>query len=117
MARVNLPHYRADPATPVRGSPSPRYPQLRKESGQNGAVVLSFIITKTGRPAFRSVVVERATDSLFENAVLANLGSMRFNPASIGGCPVPMLVQQPFEFIVSGGMGISDADLLFYRPP
>jgi TonB family protein len=85
---------------PDRGA-VPRYPDEARRAGREGSVLIRFLVTETGLPDFGSIDVVRG-DPDFVTAVLLAVPRMRFRPATVGGCAVRMLVQQPFEFQLQG---------------
>ena len=76
----------------------------------NAHILLSFIVDSTGHAVastIRDLYAARnarltGRDSTAYQAFIENaerqLGNAEFEPASIGGCPVPQLVQMPFEY-------------------
>ncbi|HUR00887.1 MAG TPA: energy transducer TonB [Gemmatimonadaceae bacterium] len=80
------------------GNLPPRYPEALRASGIEGQVVATFVISAEGRYEDGSVRFVKSDNPLFERAVQAALGRMRFVPAEIGGRKVRQLVQMPFVF-------------------
>lgn len=79
-------------------SPMPRYPQLLKESGVEGATLVRFVVDTLGRVEQGTVRVVESTHPAFALAVQAVLPQMRFAPARIGDRKVRQLVEFPLEF-------------------
>lgn len=102
VAQVALPHFVSTPARPLPGNALPRYPAEARRDGREGSVLVRFAVTEEGRADFASAQVLRG-DREFVTAALVALPSMRFTPAAIAGCPVRVLVQQPFEFRLGPG--------------
>lgn len=83
------------------GSDAPRYPELLRSAGIEGHVVALFVVDEEGRVDETSVRFTRSDNQLFEEAVRAALGRMRFVPAEAGGRKVRQLVEMPFMFTLS----------------
>jgi Flp pilus assembly protein TadD len=98
------------PVSVIPGSRAPVYPHRARSNGGEATVVGRFIVDTTGRivpGSFYDVWVSdapRPRGSLgvfykeFVSAVADAVPGMRFQPATIGGCPVRQLVQMPFVF-------------------
>ena len=86
-------------------SPLPIYPDLLRQAGVQGRVVLEAIVDTTGRVLATSIQVVSATHPGFvapaRQALLASL----FRPAMVGGQPIRMRVRIPYEFAIRGGTG------------
>lgn len=83
-------------------SPAPKYPEILRQAGVEGEVLVSFVVDETGAADPATFKVIRSTHELFGTAVKAALPSMRFVPAQIGGKNVKQFVQQPFTFTLPG---------------
>jgi TonB family protein len=79
-------------------SAAPEYPETMALRRVEGAAVLRFVIDSTGLIDMATVRVMSATHSAFVRAVLEAMPRMKFRPASIGGRPVRLLVEQTFSF-------------------
>ena len=87
-----------------------RYPEELRRAGVQGTLVMQFVVDTTGAPVERTVrdlwpdKRPRMTPDQFQwyNAFLREvkrgLSESEYRPARIGGCAVPQLVQQPFDF-------------------
>jgi TonB family protein len=95
------------PVTTAAGSVTPRYPQILREAGVEGEVLVSFVVDATGQADGSTFKVIRSTHELFSTAVKQALPAMRFVPAEVGGRKVKQLVQQPFSFALAGAKGSS----------
>lgn len=76
----------------------PRFPQLLKDSGVEGAVRIRFVVDTLGRAELNTVEVMSATHPLFAAAFQAALPKMRFVAARVGDHRVRQLVEFPLEF-------------------
>jgi len=85
--------------------PLPAYPDLLRQAGIQGKVLLEAVVDTTGRVPAQSIVVVTATNPAFiapaRQALLATL----FRPAMVGGKPVRMRVRIPYEFAIRSGTG------------
>jgi TonB family protein len=79
----------------------PRYPERLRGQGQEGRVVVRFVVDTTGRVEGGSVQVTSAAHALFADAVRRTLPAMRFRPAEARGHRVRQLVEMPFDFVLS----------------
>jgi len=75
-----------------------KYPPDLRSFGVSGEVVVRFVVDSTGRVQPGSVMVLRSSHPSFTRVVTEALRTMRFDPARIGGIPVPQVVEEPFTF-------------------
>ena len=89
----------------VMSGPLPVYPDLLRQAGIEGKVVLEAVVDTSGRALAQSIAVVTASNPGFiapaRQALLATL----FRPAMVGGKPVRMLVRIPYEFAIRNGTG------------
>lgn len=88
------------PVTPAPNSAVPVYPDILRQAGVEGDVVVSFVVDTTGRVDIGTFKVIRKTHDLFVTAVHNALPRMRFIPAETSRGKVRQLVQQPFSFAI-----------------
>jgi protein TonB len=97
--------FRADqvekPVWLISGSASPKYPEVLRVAGVEGHVIARFVVDEVGRVEERTIRFVRSDNPLFDEAVRAALGRMRFAPAEIAGKKVRQLVEMPFVFALS----------------
>lgn len=80
--------------------PRPRYPDMLRQAGIEGNVILEFIVDSAGQVEPQSIHVLSASSRAFEApARLVVLGS-RFRPGRIRGVPVRVLVRQSLTFTI-----------------
>jgi len=95
----------ADEHADVLSGPLPVYPDLLRQAGIEGKVMLEAVVDTTGRALAQSIAVVTASNPGFiapaRQALLATL----FRPAMAGGKPVRMLVRIPYEFAIGNGTG------------
>ena len=103
---------RAPMTTPVtpRRMGTIRYPEESRLGGVTANIELQFVVDSSGRPVEPSIRdlwpddKPRPTGFLLEHyeafltEIKRGLAVSRYNPARVGGCAVPQLVQQPFTF-------------------
>lgn len=89
---------------PVRlpGSITPKYPEILRQAGVEGEVLVSFDVDESGRPDAATFKVIRSTHDLFSVAVRNALPGMRFRPAERAGRKLTLTVQEPFTFTLVG---------------
>ncbi len=89
----------------VLSGPLPVYPDLLRQAGVQGRVVLEAVVDTTGRVLAQSIAIVSATNPGFvapaRHALLATL----FRPAMVGGTAVRMRVRIPYEFAIRNGAG------------
>src|SRR6266511_3870428 len=89
----------------VLTAPLPLYPDLLRQAGVQGRVVLEAVVDTTGRVLAQSISVVSATNTGFVAPARQALLATLFRPAMIGGKPVRMLVRIPYEFAIRNGPG------------
>jgi TonB family protein len=90
------------PATLAEGSRTPVYPEILRQAGVEGEVLVSFVVRETGEVDASSLKVIRSTHDLFAAAVRQALPHMRFTPAESNGRKVSQHVEEPFTFRIVG---------------
>ena len=95
----------AEFAPEVLSGPLPAYPDLLRQAGVEGQVVLEARVDSTGRVRKGSVSVVFATHPGFVEPARAALLATLFRPARVNGRAVAMLVRLPFAFSIRGGTG------------
>jgi len=88
-------------------SATPAYPDILRQAGIEGEVLVSFVVDTSGRVEVSSFKVIRATHESFATAVKNALPRMRFIPAELGTHKVRQLVQQPYSFAIVKETGYS----------
>ncbi len=89
----------------VLSGPLPVYPELLRQAGVQGEVLLEAIVDTTGRVLAPSIVVIAATHPGFVAAARQALLTTLFRPAMVGGRAVPTRVRIPYAFAIRGGTG------------
>jgi TonB family protein len=89
------------PVTTAPGSASPRYPQILRQAGVEGEVLVQFVVDTDGRAEPATFKVLRSSHDLFAASVAKALPAMRFIPAEFRGRRVRQLVQQPFAYTIA----------------
>ena len=95
----------AEMAPEVLSGPLPLYPDLLRQAGVEGQVVLEARVDSTGRVQKGSVSVVFATHPGFVEPARQALVVTLFRPARVNGRAVAMLVRVPFAFSIRGGTG------------
>ena len=100
LVAMVVPYVRLDrPASQIpRAGRPPQYPDVARVQNIEEKLLVQFIVTAEGRADMSTVRFLRASYRDFAEAVLHALPTFRFKPAEVGGCPVPQVVQMPFEF-------------------
>lgn len=95
----------AEMAPEVLSGPLPLYPDLLRQAGVEGQVVLEARVDSTGRVQNGSVFVVFASHPGFVEPSRRALIATLFRPARVNGRAVAMLVRVPFAFSIRGGTG------------
>jgi periplasmic protein TonB len=95
----------SDEHAEILTGPLPVYPDLLRQAGVQGRVVLEAVVDTTGRVLSPSISVVLATNPGFVAPARQAMLATRFRPAMIGGKPVRMLVRIPYEFAIRNGPG------------
>lgn len=80
--------------------PAPRYPEMLRQAGVEGSVILSFVIDTTGRVEPNSIEVIQSTNRAFEGPAREVIVRSRYRPGRVRGTPVRVLVQQSISFTI-----------------
>ncbi len=78
----------------------PRYPQLAREMGKEGTVILRLTLDERGR--LLEVVVVRSAGSDFDEQALRAVKESTFSPAKRDGRPVMCRANLPVKFVLEG---------------
>ena len=89
----------------VLTGPLPAYPDLLRQAGIQGRVVLEAVVDTTGRVLSNSILVVSATNPGFIAPARQALVATLFRPAMVGGTAVRMRVRIPYEFAIRNGTG------------
>jgi protein TonB len=89
----------------ILAGPLPVYPDLLRQAGIQGQVLLEALIDSTGRVLVASISVVSATNPGFVDPARQALIATLFRPARVNGRAVSMLVRVPFAFSIRGGTG------------
>jgi protein TonB len=82
--------------------PQPQYPDLLRQAGIQGRVVVQAIIDTTGRAEPASVKVIQSPNPGFDLAAKTAVLKALFRPARVHGRAVRVLVNIPYDFKLSG---------------
>ena len=89
----------------VLTGPMPTYPDLLRQAGIQGHVVLEAVVDSTGRVLSDSILLVSASNPGFVAPARLALLATLFRPARVGGRAVRMRVRVPFEFTLRSGTG------------
>lgn len=85
--------------------PLPAYPELLRQAGVHGRVVLEAVVDTTGRVLAQSITLVSATHSGFVEPARQALLQTLFRPAMAAGKPVRLRVRIPYDFTIRNGIG------------
>lgn len=84
-------------ASPYLKNPAPVYPELAREKGWEGLVMLHVFVRSDGKP--EEVNIERSSGKqILDNAAVKAVKQWRFKPAGIGNMSFSTWVQIPVRF-------------------
>ena len=86
--------------TRLSGPPA-RYPEMLRQAGVEGVVLLDFIIDATGRVDSSSLTVVRSTNRAFEGPSMEVIRRSMYTPGENDGIPVAVRVQQQIGFSIA----------------
>ena len=86
-------------------APLPTYPELLRQAGVAGKVVLEAVVDTTGRVLPQSITLVSATHPGFVEAARQALLQTLFRPAMVDGKPVRLRVRIPYDFTIRNGIG------------
>jgi len=89
----------------VLTGPLPHYPEMLRQAGVQGRVILEAMVDTTGRVNRDSIDVVSATHPEFVAAARQALLATLFRPAVVSGRLVRVRVRIPYEFTIRNGMG------------
>jgi len=96
----------AEEAPVLLVGPVPRYPELLRQAGIEGRVVLEAIVDTLGRVERGSMtVISGGGYPAFAAAAIEALGASLFRPARMQGRGVRVRVRVPFDFSLASGAG------------
>ena len=89
----------------VLSGPLPVYPDLLRQAGVAGRVVLEAVVDTTGRVLASSILVVEATNPGFVAPARRALLATLFRPAMVDGKAMRMRVRIPYEFAIRNSAG------------
>jgi protein TonB len=95
----------ASEAPAALSGPLPAYPELLRQAGIEGQVVLEARVDTAGRVQRASILVVSASHAGFVAPARQALISTLFRPARANGRAVSTLIRVPFTFSIRGGTG------------
>ncbi|MFC1544371.1 energy transducer TonB, partial [Gemmatimonadota bacterium] len=91
------PHSDWDQAPRLIHRVSPRYPEIARNAGVVGRVILQIVVDETGK-VIEAVPVVAEPPGIFEEAAIAAIRQWRFEPALKDGKPIKVRMGQLVEF-------------------
>jgi periplasmic protein TonB len=88
-----------DPPVLLAG-PMPAYPDLLRQAGLEGRVLLEAVVDTTGRVEPGSIAVVAATNPAFVEAARRALAGSLFRPGRVGGQAVRVRIRLPTAFVL-----------------
>lgn len=87
-------------------SPPVRYPEILRQAGIDGRVLVECVIDTLGHAERGSIKILSTTNQLFEQPAREAVAASLYRPGRISGRAVRVRVQVPLNFTIShGGMG------------
>jgi TonB family protein len=84
-----------------RSGPMPRYPEMLRQAGIEGMVLLEFVIGADGRVDSTTINVLQSTNRAFEGPSKDVIARSLYSPGEVGGEPVATLATQQIGFSIS----------------
>ena len=97
--------WRSEENAEVLTAPLPVYPELLRQAGVQGRVVLEAVVDTTGRVLPQSILLVSGTNPAFVAPARQALLATLFRPAMVGGKAVQMRIRIPYDFAIRNGMG------------
>jgi hypothetical protein len=101
IMQVRVPIYRSETTPAVLQRVEPLYPKEALREGLETRVETAFVIGADGQVIPETIQFTRAAYRDFVEPVRRALIATTFRPAMSGGCAVPMMVRQPFDFRIA----------------
>jgi TonB family protein len=79
----------------------PRYPEMLRQAGIEGMVLLEFVIGADGRVDSTTINVLQSTNRAFEGPSKDVIARSLYSPGEVGGEPVATLATQQIGFSIS----------------
>ncbi len=79
---------------------TPTHPDILRQAGIEGRVVVQFVVDTTGAVDSASVRVLSSSHQLFERPARAAIATCRYRAASRGGHAVRVRMTQPLNFVL-----------------
>jgi protein TonB len=80
--------------------PLPRYPEMLRQAGIEGVVMLEFVIDTTGHVEAGSVKILQSTNRAFEGPAKVVIERSLYRPGRVRGQAVRVLVSQQIGFTI-----------------
>lgn len=103
LLRVNVPAIAVDSAPRLLEIPAPVYPVSAVRAQLSDRVIVKVVIGADGLPDAGTMELVQAKHRELVFGVLGAVPQARFRPGRTAGCPLPMLVNLPFDFRPPGG--------------
>jgi protein TonB len=81
--------------------PLPRYPEMLRQAGIQGSVLLEFVIDTAGHVNPETIKVMQSTNRAFEGPAKDVIRRSLYRPGRVRGVPVRVLVTQQIGFTIS----------------
>ena len=85
------------------GGPAPHYPDLLRQAGVEGRVLVEFVVDTAGHVEPGSIRIVSSTNQLFEQPTRDAILASTFQPGLVRGRAVRALLTQPVNFQVARG--------------
>jgi periplasmic protein TonB len=89
----------------VLSAPLPPYPELLRQAGIQGRVLIQAIVDTSGRAEPNSIRIARSPNPGFDQPSLNWMRQALFRPARVHGRAVRVLVEVPLEYRITGLAG------------
>jgi len=86
----------------VLSAPQPPYPELLRQAGIQGRVLIQAVIDTTGRAEPNSIKIIQSPNPGFDQPSRTWIQHALFRPARVHGRAVRVLVQVPLDYRITG---------------
>lgn len=100
LLRIRIPVLIIDSAAAFLWMPPVEYPQTGRRVQIGERVLVQLVVGANGRPDTTTIKVLYASYKEFAVEAMRGVKEAHFRPARVAGCPVPVVVRMPIDFLI-----------------
>ena len=100
LLRIRIPVLIIDSAASFLWMPPVEYPQTGRRVQIGERVLVQLVVGANGRPDTTTIKVLYASYKEFAVEAMRGVKEAHFRPARVAGCPVPVVVRMPIDFLI-----------------